>query len=164
MSTRDEFSEYVAARRPLLYRTAFVLCGDAHRAEDLVQTVLTKLYVHWPRVSRADSVDGYVRTMLVNADIDAKRRPWRRERTGLEGFDHPTSTGDSDGVLDLRDALRGLAAGQRQVVVLRHLWGLSVDETAAELGIAPGTVKSQTSDALRRLREVLAVSSPEGQS
>ena len=163
MSTRDEFSEYVAARRPLLYRTAYVLCGDAHRAEDLVQTVLTKLYVHWPRVSRADSVDGYVRTMLVNADIDAKRRPWRREHSGLEGFDHPAAASDSDGVLDLREALRGLASGQRQVVVLRHLWGLSVDETAAELGISPGTVKSQTSDALRRLREVLAVAAVEGE-
>lgn len=164
MGTRDEFSEYVAARRPLLYRTAYVLCGDAHRAEDLVQTVLTKLYVHWPRVSRADSVDGYVRTMLVNADIDAKRRVWHRERSGLEGFDHPATAADQEGALDLRAALQGLAAGQRQVVVLRHLWGLSVDETAAELGIAPGTVKSQTSDALRRLREALAVSSLEGES
>jgi RNA polymerase sigma-70 factor (sigma-E family) len=164
VSTRDEFSEYVAARRPLLYRTAFVLCGDAHRAEDLVQTVLTKLYLHWPRVSRADSVDGYVRAMLVNADIDAKRRPWRRERFGLEGFDRSAASTDPDEALDLRAALQGLAAGQRQVVVLRYLWALSVDETAAELGIAPGTVKSQTSDALRRLREVLAVSTPEGQS
>jgi RNA polymerase sigma-70 factor (sigma-E family) len=163
MGARDEFSEYVEARRPLLYRTAFVLCDDAHGAEDLVQSVLTRLYVHWPRVRNADSVDGYVRTMLVNAGIDAKRRPWRRERSGLEGFDHPTAPPDTDGVLDLREALRGLAVGQRRVVVLRHLWGLSVDETAAELGISPGTVKSQTSDALRRLREVLAVPSAEGE-
>src|SRR5690349_3743968 len=120
MGARDEFSDYVAARRPLLYRTAFVLCGDAHGAEDLVQSVLTKLYVHWPRVRGADSVDGYVRTMLVNAGIDAQRRPWRRERTGLEGFDHPTADVDTDSALDLRAALGGLARGQRQVVVLRH--------------------------------------------
>jgi RNA polymerase sigma-70 factor (sigma-E family) len=154
MADRAGFVEYVVARRPLLFRTAFVLCGDPHQAEDLVQQVLTRLYVAWPRVSRMDSVDAYVRTMLVNANVDRVRR--RRELPGLDGFDQATRDVDHAAILDLRDALAGLAPGQRRVVVLRHLWGLSVGETAAALGIAPGTVKSQTADAVRRLRELLA--------
>jgi RNA polymerase sigma factor (sigma-70 family) len=101
-----------------------------------------------------DSVDAYVRTMLVNANVDRVRR--RRELPGLDGFDQATRDVDHAAILDLRDALAGLAPGQRRVVVLRHLWGLSVGETAAALGIAPGTVKSQTADAVRRLRELLA--------
>jgi RNA polymerase sigma-70 factor (sigma-E family) len=160
MVERTGFSEYVVARRPLMYRTAWVLCGDHHQAEDLVQHVLTKLYVAWPRVARMDSVDGYVRTMLVNANLDRVRR--RRESAGLEGFDQPAREVDHDSELDLRAALTELAPGQRRAVALRHLWGLSVEETAAELGIAPGTVKSQTADAVRRLRELLAPQREEG--
>ena len=160
MAERAGFSEYVVARRPLMYRTAWVLCGDHHQAEDLVQHVLTKLYVAWPRVARMDSVDGYVRTMLVNANLDRVRR--RREFAGLEGFDQPAREVDRDSELDLRAALIELAPGQRRAVALRHLWGLSVEETAAELGIAPGTVKSQTADAVRRLRELLAPQREEG--
>jgi RNA polymerase sigma factor (sigma-70 family) len=101
-----------------------------------------------------ESVDGYVRTMLVNANLDRLRR--RREHAALDGVELPVPDHDSDAVLDLRDALAGLAPGQRRAVVLRHLWGLSVEETAVALGVAPGTVKSQTADAVRRLRELLA--------
>jgi RNA polymerase sigma-70 factor (sigma-E family) len=160
MSDRAGFSEYVAARRPLLHRTAWVLTGDHHLAEDLVQQVLTKLYVAWPRVARMGSVDGYVRRMLVNANVDRVRR--RREHPGLEGFDQAAPSVDHDAVLDLRDALAGLAPGQRRAIVLRHLWGLSVEETAATLGVSPGTVKSQTADAVRRLRDPLAPQQGEG--
>lgn len=162
MADRTDFSEYVVARRSLLYRSAWVLCGDAHQAEDLVQQVLTRLYVAWPRVARMESVDGYVRTMLVNANVDRLRR--RREHVGLDGLDQAVHDGDRDALLDLREALLGLAPGQRRVVVLRHLWDLSVEETAAALGIAPGTVKSQTADAVRRLRELLAPHGEEGQA
>ena len=151
----------LGARRPLMYRTAWVLCGDHHQSEDLVQHVLTKLYVAWPRVSRMDSVDGYVRKMLVNANLDRLRR--RRELTGLEEWDRPAENTDTDALIDLRDALRRLAPGQRRALVLRHLWGLSVDETAAALGVAPGTVKSQTADAMTRLRTLLTPHSGEGQ-
>jgi RNA polymerase sigma-70 factor (sigma-E family) len=160
MSDRAGFSEYAVARRPLLHRTAWVLCGDHHQAEDLVQHVLTKLYLAWPRVSRMDSVDAYVRTMLVNANLDRVRS--RRELPGLEGFDRPAHDLDHDALLDLREALAGLAPGQRRAIVLRHLWGLSVEETAATLGVSPGTVKSQTSDAVRRLRELLVPQRGEG--
>ncbi len=158
MGRRDEeFTAFVVARRPHLYRTAYLLCaGDPHRAEDVVQRALTQLYGAWPRVSRADSVDAYVRRVVVNAHLDEVRRPWRRERPVDTDLDRPAAAGlsveDSDA---LWTALRELAPGQRRVVVLRHYLGLSVDETAADLGISPGTVKSQTSAALARLRAAL---------
>jgi RNA polymerase sigma-70 factor (sigma-E family) len=158
MADRSGFTEYADARRALMYRTAYVLTGDHHHAEDLVQQVLAKLYVAWPRVQRMDGVDGYVRRMLVNANLDRVRR--RREHTDLDGLDPVATDQDSDALLDLRDALDSLAPGQRRAVVLRHLWGLSVEETAATLGVAPGTVKSQTSDALHRLRDLLTTTDP----
>ncbi len=78
--TRDDgFTAYVAGRRAHLFRTAYLLCGDPHRAEDIVQTALAKLYVAWPRASRADSVDAYVRRVIINSHLDETRRPWRRE-------------------------------------------------------------------------------------
>ena len=155
---RSEFGEYVASRRPLLHRTAVVLTGDQDRAEDLVQTVLVKLYVSWPKAVRATSLDAYVRRMLVNAATDAARRPARRREVLLGDAAPDPGRADPDAALRLAllEALRDLAPGQRRVVALRHWWGLSTEETAAELGISPGTVKSQTSDALKRLREVLA--------
>ena len=168
MTRRQErdrsFGEYVVERRAHLYRTAYLLCGDPHRAEDIVQLALTKLYAAWPRASRLESVDAYVRRIVVNAHIDETRRPWRRERPVESGLDQPVddavSVEDSDA---LWTALRGLAPGQRRVVVLRHYWGLSVDETAADLGISPGTVKSQTADALARLRAALSVVTTPGE-
>jgi len=160
-SKRDEardqpFVEYVAARRAKLYRTAYLICGDAHRADDLVQTALSKAYVAWPRLEQAGNVDAYVRQILVNAHVDETRRSWRRERPGLPEIDGATPATEHEGHEDLWAALRALAPGQRRVVVLRHYWGLSTEETAAELGISPGTVKSQTSDALARLRRALS--------
>ena len=155
MSRDAEFGEYAIQRRPHLYRSAWLLCGDPHRAEDLVQETLTKLYVAWPRVSRSRSVDAYVRRMLVNGNIDESRRPWRRERPLSELPDAPAATTTVEDAESLWSALRALPAGQRRVVVLRHYWGLSVEETATDLGISPGTVKSQTSAALATLRRAL---------
>lgn len=74
------FIEYVAARRPQLFRTACLICGDPHRAEDVVQDALTRLYAAWGRVERMDNIDGYVRSIIVNAHYSDRRRPWRRER------------------------------------------------------------------------------------
>jgi RNA polymerase sigma-70 factor (sigma-E family) len=164
--TRDDgFTAYVVGRRAHLFRAAYLLCGDPHRAEDIVQTALAKLYVAWPRASRADSVDAYVRRVIINSHLDEKRRPWRREApTSDDRLDRPARTGvapeDSDA---LWAALRELGPKQRRVVVLRHYWGLSVEETAADLGVSPGTVKSQTSAALEKLRSVLlADATPRG--
>ena len=160
--TRDDgFTAYVAGRRSHLFRTAYLLCGDPHRAEDIVQTALAKLYVAWPRASRADSVDAYVRRVIINSHLDETRRPWRRESPVLVDRAAPSgvSPEDSDA---LWTALRALGPKQRRVVVLRHYWGLSVEETAADLGVSPGTVKSQTSAALDKLRTALVTAPIQG--
>lgn len=156
MDRETEFSAYVAARRATLFRTACLLCGDPHRAEDLVQDTLARLYANWPRVSRADNVDGYVRRILVNSHYSDRRRPWRRESASTTPIDLPLEPGmapeDADAIWT---AIRSLPPGQRKVVVLRHIWDCSVEQTAAELGISTGTVKSQTRDAVAALRRAL---------
>lgn len=169
MDREPAFSEYVSSRRAQLFRTACLLCGDPHRAEDVVQDTLARLYANWPRVSRADNVEGYVRRMLVNSDHSDRRRPWRRESATADVVDLPLEPGlppeDADAVWR---AIRSLPPGQRKVVVLRHIWDRSVEETAADLGISTGTVKSQSRDALAALRRALdadfGASSMQGES
>jgi RNA polymerase sigma-70 factor (sigma-E family) len=155
MDREPAFSAYVAARRAQLFRTACLLCGDPHRAEDIVQDALARLYANWPRVCRADNVEGYVRRILVNSHYSDRRRPWRRE-TATTSADLQLEPGmapeDADAIWT---AIRGLPPGQRKVIVLRHIWDRSVEETAADLGISPGTVKTQTRDALAALRRAL---------
>ena len=151
-----EFEAYVAMARPRLRRLAYSLCGDWHRADDILQTALAKLYVAWPRVVRASNPDAYVRRTVVRASIDESRRPWRREQSGLDGHDRP---GADAAVLERHDlvaALQRLPEMQRKTVVLRHWLGLSVAETAHDLGIAEGTVKSHTSRALAALQELMS--------
>jgi RNA polymerase sigma-70 factor (sigma-E family) len=160
----EEFTAYVAARARLLRRSAYLLCGDWHRAEDLTQSALTKVYLAWSKVSRADNVDGYVRTMLVRTYLDEERRRWRRERpTGesLDGVRADPST-DSDQRLDLLRALGTLPPKQRAAVVLRCWEDLPIAEVAHALDCSEGTVKSQTSRGLAALRAVLAPGLPEG--
>jgi len=151
------YSSYVEARRARLFRTACLLCGDPHRAEDVVQDALVRLYGAWDRVSRMDNVDAYVRRIVVNADYSDRRRAWRRRERVGEPPDVPLHPGfpveDADVI---RAALRGLPPGQRRVVVLRHIWNLTIEETAKELGVSTGTVKSQGSAALASLRTSLA--------
>jgi RNA polymerase sigma-70 factor (sigma-E family) len=156
MNREPAFSAYVAARRAKLFRTACLLCGDPHRAEDIVQDTLTRLYINWPRVSAADNVEGYVRRMLVNAHYSDRRRPWRRESTSTGRVDVVLEPGLApEDVEAIWAAIRSLPLGQRKVVVLRHIWDRSVEETAADLGISAGTVKTQTRDALASLRRAL---------
>ena len=151
------FSAFVDARRPHLRRIAYALCGDWHQADDLVQTALVKLYVAWPRLHHDGREDAYVRQILVRATIDESRRPWRREHTVAAPDDAPAPAGTPDEDRSaLFDALQDLPMMQRKVVVLRHWLGLSVAETAAELRISEGTVKSHSHRALDALREVLS--------
>lgn len=157
---RDEaFSAFVLARQGHLRAVAYSLCGDWHDADDLLQTALTRLYVAWPRVTRDGNPEAYVRRILVHANIDDHRRRSRRVRTVSidAGPDVPgrTSMGSEDRSAII-DALQGLPEQQRKVVVLRHWLGLSVRETAVELGINEGTVKSHSSRGLAALEAVLA--------
>lgn len=152
----SSYVDFVATRREHLRRVAYALCGDWHRADDLVQTALVKLYVAWPRVRRAGGEDAYVRRILVRTAIDESRRPWRRERPTGALPDRPAA--ETPGVEErsaLFEALHDLPAQQRAAVLLRHWLGLSVAETAAELGITAGTVKSHTSRGLAALRLTL---------
>ena len=149
------YVDFVTSRHSHLRRVARALTRDPHQADDLLQTALTKLYVAWPRVHRNGSEEAYVRRILVRASIDESRRPWRRERPTETLPDRPAPEVDPDDRSALLAALHSLPAQQRATVLLRHWLGLSVTETAAELGISEGTVKSHTSRGLAALRTVL---------
>ncbi|MCW2768430.1 MAG: polymerase, sigma-24 subunit, subfamily [Nocardioides sp.] len=88
---RGGLDEYASVRRPHLRRFAYALCGDWHAADDLVQMALARAYVAWPRIHRAGAEDAYVRRILTRVAIDQSRRPWRRESSGLEGFDQSSA-------------------------------------------------------------------------
>ncbi|MBW4715713.1 SigE family RNA polymerase sigma factor [Saccharothrix obliqua] len=155
MERDRDFGEFVAARALVLRRTAYLLCGDWHRAEDLVQTALAKLYVAWPRVRRDGSVDAYARKVLVRAAIDDSRRGFRRRETVVAAPPETPTRGDAPADFDVRDALAALPPGQRAVVVLRYWEDLTVAETARLLGRTEGTVKSQAAKGLAALRRLL---------
>ncbi|MEO9322658.1 SigE family RNA polymerase sigma factor [Nocardioides sp. C4-1] len=156
----EEFTAFVAARQTHLRRVAYAVCGDWHRADDVLQTSLAKLYVAWPRLHRDGREEAYVRRIIVRTNVDEHRRPWRREHAGLDGHDAPTREGlaleERDALLE---ALRALPEMQRKTVLLRHWLGLSVEETADDLGINPGTVKSHTSRGVAALRAALSTTS-----
>ncbi|MFD0691844.1 SigE family RNA polymerase sigma factor [Actinomadura fibrosa] len=157
MVTRDEeFTAYVAARTPWLRRVAYLLCQDWHRADDLVQTAVTRLYVHWRRASAAENVDGYARTVLVRVYLAEQRGGWwRRVRVGQAVPDAVDEGADHAAGLDLRSALAALPPRQRAAVVLRFYCDLSVEQAADVLHCSTGTVKSQTARGLDALRRAL---------
>jgi RNA polymerase sigma-70 factor (sigma-E family) len=156
MDGDEGFTDYVSQRRLQLFRTACLLCGDPHQAEDIVQDALARLYAAWPRASRAENIDGYVRRTIINSHLNQVRRPWRRERVVADVGDRAATVQlPTEDLQALWAALRDLPLGQRKVVVLRHYLGLSVEETATDLGVSTGTVKSQTSDGLAALRRAL---------
>ncbi|WP_328477255.1 SigE family RNA polymerase sigma factor [Actinoplanes sp. NBC_00393] len=158
MSNRDEaFAEYFAARSSSMRATAFLLCGDWHRAEDLVQTAFTRLYLRWNRVQRHESLDPYVRKVLIHTFIDESRWGWwRRERPHETTAETPAADTAPDDRVMLLTALARVPARQRAVLVLRYWQDLSVEETAAALGCSPGTVKSQAARGLEALRALIA--------
>lgn len=154
----DEFREYVLRRRPELVRTATLLAaGDPHLGEDLVQIALTRLYVAWPRV-RAETRDAYLHRTLVHALIDDRRQRARRPETSTDALPDSPLPEVADGAVgeEIREALAALPAGMRAAVVLRHWMGLDVESAAAALGCSAGTVKSQASRGLEKLRAHLA--------
>lgn len=152
------FSAYVAARRDQVRRTAFLLCGDWHRADDLTQIAFVKLYGAWERVRDPRALDSYVRSTLVRSTVDESRRPWRRERA-VEVLPEVVSADDlASQVVDrdhVRVALMTVPPGQRAVLVLRYFEGLDVAATANALGCSEGNVKSQTARGLAALKVAL---------
>ncbi|MEA5360841.1 SigE family RNA polymerase sigma factor [Amycolatopsis sp., V23-08] len=159
MHDRDrEFRAYFEARAAVVRRTAFLLCGDWHWAEDLAQTALAKVYQHWGQLDRSGQVDAYVRKVLVRTVIDESR--WRRRRPETVVDVVPEVAEAVTGLeeaMDVRHALAALPPKQRAAVVLRYWEDLPVAATAAALGCSEGTVKSQVSKGLGALRRTLAV-------
>ena len=151
------FTEFVDARQAHLRRIAYAICGDRHLAEDLLQTALTKLYLAWPRIRQQGTEEAYVRQILVRSHIDTTRRASSRELVGVEDRDRTAvEPPPYEERSALFDALQTLPEMQRKVVVLRHWLGLSVRETADELGIGEGTVKSHSHRGLAALEGALA--------
>lgn len=154
---RPSFDEWASSRQQALVRVAFLLTGDFHRAEDLVQDALISAATRWDTLKDGNP-DGWVRTVMFRANVSW----WRKQRRELlmavtpdrQALQGPDPAGAAI------DALRLLTAKQRAVVILRHIEGLSVDETARVLGVSQGTVKKQTSVALGRLRELIPDLSP----
>lgn len=159
--SRTTFEEYAAARGRHLYRTAYLLCGDTHRSEDLTQTALARLFQHWHRASRADNLDSYARTVLTRTFLAEERRKAVARRLGVLTLPlQAPAGGDPDLRVTLLRALAGLPPRARAMVVLRYWEDLSVEEVAALTGSSTGTVKSQCSRSLARLRADLAELSP----
>jgi len=158
MSDRDRaFAEYFAARAGVMRRTAFLLCGDWHRSEDLVQVAFAKLYVHWNRVARHEALDPYVRRVLIRAFIDDGRRGWwRRERPQEISVERAAEQGHTDDRLVLLQALAEVPPRQRAVLVLRYWEDMSVEEAATALNCSTGTVKSQAARGLDTLRTLMS--------
>ena len=149
-----DFSAYMAARQPALYRTAYLLAGDHASAEDLLQNAFAKLYLSWDKIRDHGALDGYVRRVMVNENNSLWRRAWKRR-------EHSTDTMPETGVQDTYDDGMGgvlwsyvqtLPPKQRAVIVLRYYEQLSEAEIADVLGISVGTVKSQASRALAAMR------------
>lgn len=152
-----EFAAFMAHAAPVLARTAWLLCGDAHQADELVQQALVRTYVAWPRARERDPL-AYARRTLANLRIETWRR--RRREVLVAPADVPEhgqgSGADQHAERDLLvRALAQLSPRQRRVVVLRHFEGMSEREVADDLGVSVGTVKSTASRSLARLREVL---------
>ena len=152
-----EFSAFMAGATASLGRTAWLLCGDVHQADELVQQALVRTYLAWPRARRSDPL-AYARRVLANLRIDTWRR--RRREVLVDPVELPETSqvSGADQRADRDQLVRALALltpRQRRVVVLRHLEGLSEREVAFDLGVSVGTVKSTSSPGLERLRAML---------
>ena len=148
MTGYADFEEFVVARRDALLRTAYLLTGDHHDAEDLVQSALIKVVPKWARIKGRP--EPYVRRVLARESASRWRgRRWREVTTDVvpESVHH-----DSTDRIALLEDLRRLSPRQRAVIVLRYFDDLGEADTAAALGISVGTVKSHVRDALERLR------------
>jgi RNA polymerase sigma-70 factor (sigma-E family) len=154
-----QFDEYFAARWDAVRRTAFLMCGDWHWADDLAQAAFIRLAAGWHRLRDPQALDAYVRTCLIRAYIAETRRVWRRRENSYADLPETAGADDSAEVSTRRlvfaDALRGLPPRQRVTLICRFYQGLDVAETAAALGCTEGTVKSQTSRGLVTLRRLL---------
>ncbi|MGE3288207.1 MAG: SigE family RNA polymerase sigma factor [Pseudonocardia sp.] len=154
----EAFAEYFRTRRDAVRRTAYLLCGDWHRADDHAQAAFVALHRHWRRIRDKQGLDAWMRRTLVRSVVDESRRPWRREKAPLAQVADPPVADRADAIVTreaLVAGLRSVPAKQRAVLVLRYFEGLDVAETAAAMRCSTGTVKSQTAHGLAALRAAL---------
>ena len=151
----DEFVQFAEAVAPRLRRTAFLLCGDWHTAEDLAQTTLAKVFASWRRIRRRDAVNAYAMRTLLNTYLADSRK--KRPAEVLTGrLPEPLVPAPSPELrMAVLEALAMLPPKARAVVVLRYWADQSIEETATLLGCSPGNVKSQSARALDKLRLLL---------
>lgn len=150
-----DFVEFASARTRQLFRTACLLTGDWHLAEDLVQETLGKLYVSWRRISRMESPAAYANTVLVNTFLSHRRLRRASERPSAWLPETAGTAEDTALRVALLDGLALLPARDRAVLVLRYWEDRSVEETADALDLSVGTVRTQAHRALQRLRAQL---------
>lgn len=151
-----DFDEFVRAYTPTLLRTAYLLTGDQHHAEDLVQSALARAHRSWHRID--DSPFGYVRRTMYHLQVATWRRRRIREWLGTtttEPLPEPDVATAADIRITLQKALAQLTDKQRAVIVLRFYEDRSVEDTATVLRCSTGTVKSQTAKALAKLRQLM---------
>lgn len=152
----DGFTEYVERRATTMRSTAFLVCGDWHVAEDLVQTAFLKLFKVWDRARDMDELDAYTRQIVMRTFLDTRRRRWTAEVPSAELPERAVvGQPQVEDRLVMLAALETVPPRQRAVLVLRYWEDLSVEETARTLGVSPGTVKSQAADGLSRLRAAI---------
>jgi RNA polymerase sigma-70 factor (sigma-E family) len=150
-----DFRQFAVARTRQLFRIAFLMCGDWHDAEDLVQTTLAKLFVAWNRVQRRDSMDSYARTVMLNAFLSQRRLRRSGETPTAEFGDVSAPDIDADLRITLVCALQRLAPRSRAVVVLRYVEDQSIESVAQLMGTTPAAIKSLNTRGLAQLRELL---------
>ncbi|MEY9859378.1 RNA polymerase sigma-70 factor (sigma-E family) [Catenulispora sp. GAS73] len=158
-SIDDEFTEFVRGRSQQLKRAAFLITGDVHAAEDLLQTTLARLYASWRRVAAAENVDAYAQRVLVTTHLGQRRRRWWGEHPAAvlpDVVGRDADLGRVDDRAVLRQALATLTPRQRVAVVLRYYSELSEADAARAMGCSVGTVKTLSSRGLGRLRDHFA--------
>ena len=157
MDTDQDFADFVGARWASLYRLAYLLAASLTGAEDLLQSTLEKAYVNWPRISRMEFPEAYVRRMLANGLVSSRRRAWLGEQP-WDQLPEPMGASVEIPVLDrslIWPLVCALPDRQRAVIVLRYYEDLSEAQIAEALGCAAGTVKSQSSAAIAALHRAL---------
>jgi RNA polymerase sigma-70 factor (sigma-E family) len=151
------FAEYAEAHAATLFRTAYLMVGDHHLAQDLLQEALVKTLMAWPRLRDHDDLEAYTRRIIVTTSISWRRRRSFHERP-VEVLPERTGPDPTDSVVThdaVIAALRTVPPRQRAAIVLRYYQDLTEAQTAEAMGCSVGTVKSQVSEGLRRLREIL---------
>lgn len=151
---QEDFVEFATAAKPWLLTTAWMLTGDPHDAEDLVQETLARVYVKWRKVSEQQPA-AYARRILANLHTDRWRRNRREVLVGEVNHRARASHGPDPVTVDLIRALQTLGPRERECVVMRHYLDLSEKQTAEALGVSVGAVKGYTARGLTALRAAL---------